>query len=201
MNYFVDFDVNKAVSLLAKAGACVVSPFLTETTHQILLNEVSTLRFEPQPEVKGPHNVKQNFSLAIGAESNKLLVNLQGYVERMLNHCLTAYRPWPISEIIQFNELRIQKYEPCEIGISLHRDGKSFINIIVIIILEGEGEFCIADDREGTNTQVLVTVPGDMILMVAPGFNGADYQPFHYVRNVRTTRITMSLRHNKALDQ
>jgi hypothetical protein len=197
MSCFIHFDRNEVIHNLAKNSACVVDDFITPSTLKDLQDELPRLKFHPQPSTYGKHNVTQNFELAEEFDQQSYLFAVQMVFERMLNAAFTSSSPWPISEILHFNEARIQRYQPCKVGISPHRDGAKFINIIALLVLEGAGEFCICDDRDGTNTVAYKNKPGSLILMVGPGFLNENRQPFHYVRNVTTQRTTFAFRHHK----
>ena len=66
-----------------------------------------------------------------------------------------------------------------------------------VFVLEGMGRFCLCDDRDGKNSRAVRNDPGDLILMRAPGFAGADIQPFHFVDRIVRRRTSFALRQKK----
>ena len=95
---------------------------------------------------------------------------------------------------LTFNTLVVQHYAPGSIGITPHRDGLSRINLVCVIVLEGNARFALCDDREGTNPRDIHAPPGHVILMRAPGYRSSDLQPFHFITDIRERRTIFGLR-------
>ncbi len=176
-------------------GAVTIPDFLGKSLCRRLLAESKVLTYSSEEPVVGKYNVRQNFSAAVANTQifDEFRITLQSY----LNTMCAVVRPNPLSEYIAFNEMRIQRYEPSSLGIGIHRDGKSFVNLIAVLVLEGKGDFCVCVDRELNGIRSLRNEPGDLILMRGPGFFKSTVQPFHLVRNITERRTTLGLRQKK----
>ncbi len=95
------------------------------------------------------------------------------------------------------NNLFLFRHGESEGNVAPHCDGKSCINLISLIILEGQGNFCTCANREGNNSVPIRNAPGDLLLMRGPGFLASDIQPFHFVNNITVRRTSFGLRHIK----
>jgi hypothetical protein len=95
---------------------------------------------------------------------------------------------------LHFNSLSLQKYAQGSIGITPHRDGLRYINLICIFVIAGQGRFFVCADRSGQEAVEIEATPGNVILMRAPGFLGEDLRPFHFVSEISATRYSFGLR-------
>jgi len=200
MNFFKDFDMGEAVKQIDLYGACTIADFLHTDVHRKLLEELSHLKLIRQSETYGKYKTRQNFSSMSEFHPESAFAAVRQGLEKFLNDKFRECRPYPLSEPLIFTDAVVQTYEPSELGISPHRDGKSCVNLISLIVLEGQGEFCLTLDREGSHPIPLRNEPRDLLLMRGPGFFHSDVQPFHFVRNVRTRRTTFAFRHRKKIE-
>jgi hypothetical protein len=93
----------------------------------------------------------------------------------------------------------LQRYEKGSIGITPHRDGLRFINLVCVFAVGGRGRFYVCSDRSGKDAREIDASEGNVILMRAPGlFGSQDNRPFHYVTDIRETRYTFGLRQKRA---
>lgn len=102
---------------------------------------------------------------------------------------------------VTFNEAVIQAYRPCRCGISPHRDHIRYINLIAILVIDGEGDFFVCADRAGNGARRIPARPGDLLLMRGPGFDGSRYRPFHMLGEVTTNRLIVGYRQDTRLGQ
>ena len=193
-----DFDSDYLVDQLARYGG-VSLELLPENRRQLLCDEALGYSYEVQPEVVGPAKVREQLSSCVELPRDSSFFLLQEEFTELLHHKLgpriSQYFPhYPL----KFNELSLQLYEPGSIGITPHRDGRSLLNLICVVVITGRAEFALCDDRAGNNPRFLDTTPGNVIIMRAPGFLGSHYQPFHFVRNVTERRIVFGLRYKQA---
>jgi len=96
----------------------------------------------------------------------------------------------------RFNDLIVQRYPAGCRGISPHRDHARYVVVVAILVLSGDGEFCVCQDRSGGTAVEISARPGDLVLMRAPGLRGAGPRPFHLLRNVTRCRRTVGLRYD-----
>ncbi len=201
MSDFTQVILERSVREIETLGATTIPAVIGPQTRRRLLDEITMYQLEVEPVEKGPHRVTQAFAAISEFPVISHFREISGQLQRWLVSELCEKHPGILSEPLTFTELVAQRYQPCPVGISAHRDGASFINLIAILVLEGQGRFCICDDREGSNPVSLRNEPGDLILMRGPGFRGSDIQPFHFVDKVETRRTTFSLRHKKLAHQ
>ncbi len=97
---------------------------------------------------------------------------------------------------LSFNSMVLQRYEKGSLGITPHKDGLSYINLISIFVIGGRGRFYLCSDRSGAGAIEIDASPGNVILMRAPGLmgTGSKERPFHYVTDIEETRYTFGLR-------
>ena len=104
---------------------------------------------------------------------------------------------YPFATRLNFNALVLQKYDQGSLGITPHRDQLSYINLVCVFMIAGQGRFCICADRSGNNAQAIDATPGRVILMRALGLLGATTRPFHYVTDIQAPRYTFGLRQQR----
>ena len=103
----------------------------------------------------------------------------------------------PFETRFQFDDFAIQRYPAGSHGIGIHRDGKRYKNIVVIIALAGQSRLFSAASRSGETRQRIDDRPGRLVLLSADGF-AERYdeisRPLHGVDCVRTGRLSIGLR-------
>lgn len=189
----IDFD--HVIGELDQHGGVSV-PLLTNAFRQELLAEADTYDYVRQPEVVGPHKVREELSsVQTPFPYGSLLYKLKEGLEDMVVKGMISTKEIDIfDKAFRFNEMSLQLYEEGSIGITPHMDGKSIANLICIVILTGESKFALCEDREGSNPKYLDTTPGNVIFMRAPGYRGSDYRPFHFVTDITSRRIVVGIR-------
>ena len=90
--------------------------------------------------------------------------------------------------------IELARYETGSLGITPHRDGFKYKNLIGIFMIGGRGRFYVCSDRAGNDAREIDASPGNVILMKAPGFLGRKERPFHYVTDIQGTRYIFGLR-------
>lgn len=197
LNLCALIDIRVIIRTLDDRGA--VSVFmLPPTARALLLAEAQECTYTPQPAVVGPHGVRQELSSCDVFRRRSLFYQLRDTFQGILTAALTTipHDDHPFDAPLAFNDLVLQRYAPGPLGISPHRDGKSFVNLVAIFPLCGKAGFCLCRDREGNDAVELDSRPGTVILLRAPGFRGAtaDDRPFHFVADITEERISFTLR-------
>ena len=103
----------------------------------------------------------------------------------------------PFEARFQFDDFAIQRYPAGSRGIGIHRDGKRYKYIIVIITLSGQSRLFSTASRTGEARQRIDDMPGRLVLLSADGFAGRydeDSRPLHGVDCVRTGRLSIGFR-------
>ena len=103
----------------------------------------------------------------------------------------------PLSEALNLADFAIQHYPVGARGIGIHRDGKRYKHIVVIITLAGQSRLFATSNRTGETRQRIDDRPGRLVLLSADGFVGRydeDSRPLHGVDCVRTGRLSIGFR-------
>ena len=103
----------------------------------------------------------------------------------------------PFITRFQLNDFAIQRYPAGSRGIGVHRDGKRYKHIVVIITLAGQSRLFSTASRTGETRQRIDDRPGRLVLLSADGFAGRyneDSRPLHGVDCVRSGRLSIGFR-------
>ena len=139
--------------------------------------------------------VYQDFELCYDIPPDHQLWELARYLEKRIAKTIkkTGLQG---RDILHFNDLIVQNYPPGCRGITPHRDHVRYRIVVAIFLLTGDGNFCICDDRKGTRAKTIPAVPGDLLLMTAPGLVEEKPGPLHFVNGVTRRRRTIGLRYD-----
>jgi len=193
-----DIDVGALIAALAREGA-VSLPLIGETTRRRLL---AAARERPYRRARdqigeGDRRVRQDMELRDRFEDgdpfHRLAARLGAAIERGARRLV----PYPFATPFRFDDLMLQRYRPGSLGITPHRDGLRYLNLICLITLAGSVRFAVCDDRAGANPRPLDAAPGRAIFMIAPGFGGGEARPFHFVDQVTSERVGLGLRQKR----
>ena len=61
-------------------------------------------------------------------------------------------------------------------------------------VVSGDGRFCLCADRRGMAAREVAALPGDLLLMRAPGLAGSSDRPFHFLDRITAERLSFGLR-------
>ena len=103
----------------------------------------------------------------------------------------------PFASRFRFDDFAIQRYPAGSRGIGIHRDGKRYKHIVVIITLAGQSRLFSTTSRAGEMRQRINDRPGRLVLLSADGFAGRfdeDARPLHGVDCVRIGRLSIGFR-------
>lgn len=188
-------DLTTHIEKVALVGAASL-PLLSEAFRLRLLAEAESYTYTPEEEFVGSGEklVRQQMgsfeSFSPGSAYLELCIAFQVWLEERLQ----SLPQYPFSTHLSFNALSLQKYEQGSIGITPHRDGLRYINLICIFVVGGQGRFFVCADRSGREAVEIDAAPGVVILMRAPGFLGEDRRPFHYVSEISLRRYSFGMR-------
>jgi hypothetical protein len=190
-----DFNIDKILGDLRLVGASSLK-LLNEDLRSRLLNETKTYCYKPEEEVVGSGEkiVRQQMSTFEVFPDGSKFIKLKNYFQALLDDCLSNLKPYPFDTKLTFNSMSLQKYEKGSIGITPHRDGLRYKNMICNFNINGRGRFFICSDRSGKDSKEVDFPPGNLLLMRAPGFFGGNERPFHYVTDISETRYVFGLR-------
>lgn len=204
-----DFAVTKArivamrralVRLQAPARRVVSLDFLSAGEIAQLRNFAGEQTFRtatPQIEHRG-NRVFQDFEVCFPAPRDGVFAQLATLLETSLEAAAALMTSPPLSAGIALNDFAIQRYPARSRGIGIHRDGKRYRGIVVIVTLAGNSRLFTCDDRQGGGARRIDDRPGRIVLLSAEGFaarEGEDARPLHGVDQVRSGRLSLGFRY------
>lgn len=188
-------DIRLVVAELSRVGGVSV-PLLPAATRTLLLAEALSYAYERRESVVGPANVRQDLSGVDRFPDGSLFFELRDQFQRLFTEKFREHPEGPtlFSTPLHFNDVSLQRYEPGSLGITPHLDARSCINLVCVFTLTGSARFCLCEDRSGGHPMELNAAPGTVILLRAPGFQGSNRRPFHFVTDIKDLRIAFGLR-------
>lgn len=193
--------MRRALARLQAPARLVVSlDFLTANEIGQLRNFAGEQTFRtatPQIEHRG-NRVFQNFDVCFPAPRDGVFAKLADLLETSLDVACAAMTPSPFNAGITLNDFAIQRYPAGSRGIGIHRDGKRYRGIVVIVTLAGDSRLFTCDDRQGGGARRIDDRPGRIVLLSAEGFaarEGEDARPLHGVDQVRSGRLSLGFRY------
>lgn len=92
-------------------------------------------------------------------------------------------------------EVKLIYYPVSELGVGIHKDLSSNVNLIVFFNLEGSSDVKTYSSKEGLNPVSHPITQGDISLMRGPRLNEmVDIRPYHAVEEVYEPRTVMVIR-------
>lgn len=145
--------------------------------------------------------VRQDFELNYEIPQDHFFWNLAKSVEKSVGPVVGAHREAAglSHEPLIINDLIAQRYPPGCRGITPHRDHVSYRFVVLILLLSGDGTFSLHTDREAGVTTEVSFLPGQLLLMGAPGISADFKRPYHSVKGVSQTRRTIGFRYDSRL--
>jgi hypothetical protein len=196
-----NLSTDRILEELSSVGATSVR-LLEEDFRVALLEEAEGYTYQPEGEIVGSGDrvVRQQVSSFDDFPENSAYVLLKHSFQNLLEQRLAQVGTYPFETALGFNSMVLQRYEEGSLGITPHKDGLSYINLVCVFLIGGKGKFYVCSDRSGKDAIEIDASPGNVILMRAPGLFGAeDNRPFHYVTEIEETRYTFGLRQKKEL--
>jgi len=194
-----NLDTASILKGLSSLGATSIR-LLDEDFRVALLKEAQDYTYEPEDEIVGTGGgvVRQQLSSFEDFPKDSAYILLKNSFQDLLEERLARLGTYPFEMALGFNSMVLQRYEEGAFGITPHRDGLSYINLVCVFVIGGQGSFYVCSDRSGNNAIEIGASPGNVIFMRAPGFLGSeDNRPFHYVTDIREPRYTFGLRQKR----
>ena len=193
--YLDQFEPLQIVAALTAYGAVSI-PFLHEDFRLGLLREAQSYTYSPEPEIvgRGPEAVRQQVASQCIVSPEGAYAALRTAFQAVCNDTFQAVVPYPFATRLRLTDIRLQKYAQGSLGITPHRDGAQFCNVVSIFMISGQARFAVCANRLGGAAREIDVSPGRLLLLRAPGFLGADERPFHYVTDIREERYSCALR-------
>ena len=187
------------VAALADIGALAV-PLLGDEFRFSLLDAARASHFRAaRPLVgKGERLVRQRMEVCEHFSADSIFHRLTKEFQALWDDLLGDGSSNPFEGRLVFNDLMLQRYSVGDVGITPHRDRTGYRNLVCLVILEGKGRFYVCNDRAGRGAREIPHIAGDVLLMRAPGFQGSAKRPFHFVREIQSSRYVFGLRQERA---
>lgn len=168
-------------SVIQNLGA-IAFPIMSQKDARELAAHARQLEYVEQKPEFGPRKVKQAVWSARVVQGS-VLADFADQTEVGLTRFFgrDAFAP-----SLAFNNLNVQRYTHGTLGIEAHQDNETNKNLVVLVALDGTGEFAVYDCLGGKVRVRWQLVPGTALLMLAPGFCGAsvDDRPVHSVGEI-----------------
>ena len=161
------------------------------------LADAQTFRTARSEIVHRQNRVFQDFDVCFPAPRIGIFDDLATVLESGLFAAGASLVENPFESRFQFDDFSIQRYPAGSRGIGIHRDGKRYKHIVVIITLSGQSRLFATACRNGETRQRINDRPGRLVLLSADGFAGRydeDSRPLHGVDCVRTGRLSIGFR-------
>jgi hypothetical protein len=190
---------NALARLAAPSRRWVSLDFFTdkEITALNYLADRQTFRTARREIVHRQNRVFQDFDVCFPAPRIGIFNDLAAVLESGLFAAGATLVQNPFESRFQFDDFSIQRYPAGSRGIGIHRDGKRYKHIVVIITLYGQSRLFATASRNGKIRQRIDDRPGRLVLLSADGFAGRydeDSRPLHGVDCVRTGRLSIGFR-------
>ena len=156
-----------------------------------------TFRKAQSEIVHRENRVFQDFDVCFPAPRIGIFDDLAAELESGLFAAGAKLAHNPFKKRFQFDDFAIQRYPADSRGIGIHRDGKRYKHIVVIITLAGRSRLFSTTRRAGEARQRINDSPGRLVLLSADGFaerHDEDSRPLHGVDCVRTGRLSIGFR-------
>ncbi len=190
-------DLAAALGEVRRRDACKIAGALTADARHRLVAALADAGFQRASEQVGA--VRQDFDLLVvrpPASGDPSFVSLLALCDEYaeLLRGLIPQQPW-LGDFAP-SDIYVQRYSPGSQGISPHRDGRRFVQLVSIFSLGAPAELHLCRDREGSSLRRYRLACGDLLLVRAPGFAGqADAGPLHFVSGPKGgVRYSISLR-------
>ncbi|MDA9009496.1 hypothetical protein N9K16_06015 [Alphaproteobacteria bacterium] len=181
-----------------KGSEAVATKILSEKQRLTLLAATEGLNYRAASAVVGEaeNRVFQDFGLCMDFSTASPFRSASDGISQLVQQANQLLTHQPLPPQFHFNDLIVQRYRQSSQGMSPHRDHIRYTQLVALIILNGTADFSICADRSAANNKIINSNPGDVILMLAPGFSGDDKRPFHQVSNIVGARHTVGLRND-----
>ncbi len=194
----LNYDVLSKEVRQLPAVKSVAVPCLNASECQKLISLVDKLHYRPaRPIIRGKSCVPvyQDFSLCYDIPLDDKLWTLAKQLEEPIV-CAIREANLKGSDTFHFNDLIVQNYLPGCRGITPHRDHIKYRFIVAILLLSGNGFFYTSTTRDENNGNLIPAIPGDLILMIAPGLMSESLGPIHFVNSITRRRRTIGFRYD-----
>ena len=188
--------IARAISACVAEGASAV-PILSRSECRELASAANALPgWRPARPVvgEGERRVLQDFALTQDFPDDSAYRAAAARIGAALAEGAQRLQPNPLPAGFRINDLILQRYAPGSRGITPHRDHLRYRGLVALVVVSGDGRFCLCADRSGAAAREIAARPGDLLLMRAPGLAGSTERPFHFLDRIAAERLSFGLR-------
>ena len=169
-------DIAAAIAACAAHGASVVSVLDSSACRRLAAAapELAAWRRARAVVGEGERQVLQDFELTQHFPDRSPYRATAALIDAALAQSAGRLEPNPLPDGFHINDLVLQRYAPGSRGITPHRDHLRYRGLVALLIVAGDGRFCLCEDRRGAGARELAAGPGDLLLMRAPGLAGSS---------------------------
>jgi len=181
-----------------KESEALATGLLSENQRRALLTATEELNYRRATAVVGEaeNKVFQDFELCMDISTTSPFRSASNSFSQLVQQANLLLKRQHLPFNFWFNDLIVQRYNQASEGMSPHRDHIRYTHLVALVVLDGAANFSVCEDRSGANNKNINSQPGDVILMLAPGFSDGDKRPFHQVRNIVGPRHSFGLRYD-----
>ena len=193
-------DIAAALPIIEAEGAAAI-PWLDDQATKILEREAEALSCRVARPVigEGENEVRQEFEVCLDFPDDGAFQALTSVIEGRLNEALAKRRRHRTGVPLRLNDIILQRYQPGCLGITPHRDHIKYTGLVAIVVVAGDGRFCVCADRQGRDRIEVPAPVGHLILMRAPGFDDRHRRPFNFLDQVTERRYSFGMRQDSTL--
>ncbi|MDQ4001954.1 MAG: hypothetical protein M3283_13385, partial [Actinomycetota bacterium] len=135
-----NFNIGRIFEELSSVGATSIR-LLTEDFRLALLEEAEGYVYQPEDEIVGSGDrvVRQQVSSFDDFPEDGGYVLLKDSFQDLLEQRLARLETYPFQTALDFNSMVLQRYEGGSLGITPHKDGLSYINLVCVFVIGGRG--------------------------------------------------------------
>lgn len=190
-----DFDISSILQKIDVNGAASLK-ILNEDFRKQLIEESKVYNYKEEDEYagSGDQTVVQQMETLKELPYNSNFLLLRSSFNKLMERRISSVSPYPFESELNLNSSELIRYRKGSSGITPHRDGLNFRNLVCVFNISGKGRFFICSDRSGNNSVEFDSTPGNVVMMRAPGFMGSYERPFHFVEDISEERYVFVLR-------
>ena len=188
-----------ALRVCAAQGAAAL-PVLCEAQRMRLVAAAKDMSWRAARTVvgEGERQVIQDFELAQDFSGRSPYRKVATLIDAAIAQAARRLSPNPLPDGYHINDLILQRYAPGSRGITPHRDHLRYRGVVALVVVAGDGRFCLCDVRRGSGAREIAAGPGDLLLMRAPGLARSSERPFHFLDRITIERLSFGLRWDTA---
>ncbi len=133
-----NLNIGRILEELSSVGATSVR-LLEEDFRLALLEEAEGYVYQPEDEVVGSEDkiVRQQVSSFNVFPQDSGYVLLNNSFQGLLKQRLAQLDAYPFERFLDFNSMVLQRYQKDSLGITPHKDGLSYINLVCVFTIGG----------------------------------------------------------------